>query len=416
MLRHPIETWLKFRADQHGGIAVMFALALVPMIVMVAGAVDFGAMSMHKAKLQAAADAGALQSAKELRLAQMGQSSAVISMAKTYASATLAGVKDQLGGLTVDASLVNNNASIRVAVTATYEPKLLRLLRMENIKLSAQATATSVGYPLCALALDPQSAQTIYARTQAQITAQYCAVHSNSKDAQALYTQGNASMSAGSICSGGGFKGRFTPTPIKDCPVVEDPLAARPAPPVGACAYTDHVISGGTVTLMPGNYCGGLHVTAGAIVTLSPGVFVISNGPLKVDGGASLTANGAGIYLTGAGATLSFAEDTTISLTAPTNGPMAGLLVYEDRNAPTGQRHDIFSDNAPTMLCTIYLPRNQLYVETNRDVAKASAFTIVVAHSIYVTKGSNFWLNADYKATSVPVPSGLNAGHSYLTH
>ena len=147
---------------------------------------------------------------------------------------------------------------------------------------------------------------------------------------------------------------------MTDCPAVADPLAARHAPPVGACMYIDHVISGGTVTLMPGNYCGGLQVTAGASVTLSPGVYVMSNGPLKVDGGSSFTADSAGIYLTGSGATLSFGEDTTISLSAPTTGPMAGLLVYEDRNAPTGQKHNIYSDNAPKMLGTIYLPRNRL--------------------------------------------------------
>jgi hypothetical protein len=68
------------------------------------------------------------------------------------------------------------------------------------------------------------------------------------------------------------------------------------------------------------------------------------------------------------------------------------------------------------MLGTIYLPRNQLFVETNKDVSKASAFTIVVANSLYVSKASNLWLNSDYKSSSVPVPGGLNPGHTYLTH
>ena len=185
--RRPIKTCLKFHADQNGGIAVMFSLALLPLIMLAGVAVDFGAMRMHQAKLQAAADTGALLSAKELRLAQLGQASAVTAMAKAYASAMLTDVKNQLTDGAVDAVLIDDNASIRVTVTAIYEPKLLRLLHTQHVKLAAQATATSVGYPVCALALDPQSAQTIYARTQAQITAQYCAIQSNSKDAQAIY-------------------------------------------------------------------------------------------------------------------------------------------------------------------------------------------------------------------------------------
>lgn len=409
-------SWVRFRADRSGNVAVLFSLALLPLMAVAGAAIDFGAIGILRGRMQAAADAGALGAGKELRLAQMGQSGAVTTIAKNYTTAALQDASSLLSGVSVNTALVNNNASIQVTVTASYQPKVLRFLNANAVPLSAQATATSVGYPICALALDPQASQTIHARTQAQVTAQYCAVQSNSKDPQAIYTQGNAKMTAGAICSSGGYKGSFTPTPVTDCPVVADPLAARPAPPVGGCAYTNHVVSGGTVTLMPGNYCGGLHVTDGASVTLSPGEYVMSNGPLKVDAGSSLTSNGAGIYLTGAGATLWFGDDTTLSLAAPTSGPMAGLLFYEDRNAPTGQVHYIYSDNAPKLLGTIYLPRNQLYVETNKDVSKASAFTIIVANSLYVSKSSNLWLNSDYKSASVPVPAGLNPGHPYLTH
>jgi hypothetical protein len=68
------------------------------------------------------------------------------------------------------------------------------------------------------------------------------------------------------------------------------------------------------------------------------------------------------------------------------------------------------------MLGTIYLPKNQLWVETNREVSQASAFTIIIANSIYVAKSSNLRLNSDYRITSVPVPGGLNPGYPYLTH
>ncbi len=394
----------------------MFSLAILPLIGFAGAAVDYGMMSAYRSKLQSAADTGAIQAAKELRLAQMGQSTAVASIAQTYAMSALGGSGTLLGNVSVSSALVKNNTAIQVSITATYKPILLRSFGTQAVQLAAQATASSAGYPICALALDPTAAKSIHGETQAQITAQFCAVQANSKDPQAIYNQGAAQMTAGAICSSGGFKGKFTPAPLTDCPVVPDPLASRPPPPVGGCTYTNQVINGGTLTLMPGNYCGGLSVTNGATVTLSPGEYVISNGPLKVDGGSTFSTAGAGIYLTGVGATITFAQDTTISLTAPTSGPMAGLLIYEDRNAPTGQFHRIYSDNAPMMLGTIYLPRNQLYLETSKDVGQASAFTIVVANSIYVEKATNLKLNSDYKSSNVPVPGGLNPGYSFLTH
>ncbi|WBK00475.1 TadE/TadG family type IV pilus assembly protein [Methylocystis parvus] len=400
-----------FSGDRRGNVGIIFALSLVPLLGISGIAIDYGMMGVYRGKLQAAADTGALQAGRELRLAQMGSADSVLSIARNYALSSLNGADGLLSNAAVDAALSNGKTVITVSVTATYTPLLFKSPR---VQLSAKASASAVGYPICALALEPAAAKTVYAQTQAQVTAQFCAVQANSKDPHAIYTHGAAQLSAGAICSSGGVKGKFAPKPITDCPVVQDPLASRPAPSVGACAHTNQIVSGGTLTLMPGVYCGGLHVTAGASVTLSPGVYVMSGGPLKVDGGSSFTTNGAGIFLTGAGATLWFGQDTTINLTAPTSGPLAGLLFYEDRDAPAGQAHYIYSDNAPTLHGTIYLPKNQLYVETSKDVSRASAFTIVVANSLFVSKASNLILNSNYKSSDIPVPGGLNPGYVYL--
>jgi hypothetical protein len=43
-----------------------------------------------------------------------------------------------------------------------------------------------------------------------------------------------------------------------------------------------------------------------------------------------LTGTQVGIYLTGPGSNLTFATDSTISLSAPKDGPLAGLLIFDD--------------------------------------------------------------------------------------
>ena len=222
-------------------------------------------------------------------------------------------------------------------------------------------------------------------------------------------------MTAGSICSVGAAKGKFTPPAVTDCPVIPDPLVAQQAPAVGSCTYTNEKISSGTVSLAPGVYCGGLTITGGASVTLTPGEYIIDGGQLLVENGSSLTTVNAGIYLTGAGATLWFGPDCTINMTAPTSGPLAGLLVFEDRNAPTGQTHIIYSDNAPVLHGTIYLPQNELHVETNGPVSNASTFTIVIVRTLTLAKAANLYLNSNYNASNIPVPGGLDHSLPYLS-
>ncbi|KQT86453.1 hypothetical protein ASG59_17535 [Methylobacterium sp. Leaf466] len=144
-----------------------------------------------------------------------------------------------------------------------------------------------------------------------------------------------------------------------------------------------------TATLEPGTYCGGLHITKGAKVTLKPGIYIMSSGPLVVDKGSSFTGTNTGFYFTGLRAGLLFDEASIISLTAPKDGIMAGLLFFEDRalinllplppplsgkgpvpallGAVVGLReYRIISNEARTLLGTIYLPAGRLIIDSKK--------------------------------------------------
>ena len=77
----------------------------------------------------------------------------------------------------------------------------------------------------------------------------------------------------------------------------------------------------------------------------------------------------------------------------------------------------ILSDNARTMLGTIYLPAGRLVIDASRPVADQSAYTVIVAQQINLYEGPNLVLNANYGATSVPVPKGVGpvSGRLLLT-
>jgi hypothetical protein len=246
----------------------------------------------------------------------------------------------------------------------------------------------------------------------------------------------NAVLHAGYICSAGGrVKTRdanFSPQPMTDCPVIPDPLSARQGPTDFTCNHNAKVVDGDTATLYPGVYCGGLLVTNGAQVSLSPGIFVFRDGPLVVDGGSSFKGQNVGLYMKGAGANLMFAQASSISLTAPKSGPMTGILIFDDPSgvaAPEAsgkhpkvgkspREHSILSDDARTLLGTIYMPQGRLIVDATSPIADRSAYTVMVVQQLDLYEGPNLYLNTDYAGSDIPTPQGLGpyGGKVMLTH
>ena len=152
----------------------------------------------------------------------------------------------------------------------------------------------------------------------------------------------------------------------------------------------------GSQILKPGVYCGGLKVTNGATVTLSPGIYIVQGGKLTVDKGATLEGEGVGFFLAGKDSSFEFAYDSTINLAAPRTGDMAGILVFDDRSGKS-DKHRIYSNNARQLLGTIYMPNGQLYIDAKKPIADRSAYTVIVARTVELYDGPDLVLNSDYK-------------------
>ena len=82
-----------------------------------------------------------------------------------------------------------------------------------------------------------------------------------------------------------------------------------------------------------------------------------------------LTGANVAFYFTGSKAQLLFDVQSSIDLTAPRDGLMAGLLMFEARNQPKTGLHKILSDDARNLLGTIYLSRGTLHVDANSPIA-----------------------------------------------
>jgi Flp pilus assembly protein TadG len=420
-----------FRCDRTGGVAITFALVTPILFAVVGAAVDFTIYMRDKTQLQALADSASIAAAREMQMAK-ADPVRIKAVAEAY-------VHSRQSTVAVQTKVDSEKFAVTVDAQKDFAPFMGRLFFTGTPQLSATATAKLNGsLPLCLLALDRKGGATIHLERSAQMTAPGCMVYSNSEHPSGVQAKDNAILTSALTCSAGG-KGRsssakFNPEPLLDCPRLDNPLASRPEPPTGSCNHHDRVIRGGTRTLQPGVYCGGLRVTDGADVTLASGIYTIKDGPLVVDDHGTLRGTDVAIHMKGREANITFAVASTISLSAPKDGPLAGILIYDDpsgakamANPPYAlpipllggllvgllaadappREHKIFSDNARNLLGTIYMPRGRLIIDATKAIADKSAYTVLVVQRIDLHDGPNLHLNSDYSASEVPVPKGL---------
>lgn len=397
-----------FVRNQKANIAITFGLTLPVLLMGVGAAIDYGNASAHRSRLQAVADSAALAAAKELRLAGTTDGTA-----SEVARRVVAANDDTSTPIAFEGAA--EGRGFRVKLRQEVPTFVMQIFEQGDTTVAVEARANVLGgAPVCLLGLNATEPATV-AVADAKVTAPKCTIYSNSTAPDGLTAASGGQMKAAFICSSGGAHGGggFSPNPQLDCPGTPDPLQARPAPTSGGCDHHNFAVKGGLRILFPGTYCGGLKISGLAIATLTPGIYVIKDGPLVVADTTILTGVGTGFYLTGANATFDFQPGTTVNLAAPIAGAMAGMLFFEDRAAAPGT-HRMQSRNAPVLLGTFYLPKSTLHVGAPggpgllaATIGALSAWTIIVADRISINDKLNLTLNTDYQKTKVPVPDGV---------
>ena len=391
-----------------GSVAVLFSFALPVILLVAGGTVDFVAVAKQRNLLQSAADASALSAARGLSLVTANQDH-VGAVASDMVRSYLNPQGRAASKYSVTTEVRQNPREVEVRIVQQSETFFGDVFGLAEDRVTVSATATIVGQPhICVLALSGSDASTIRLEQESRITGTNCAIYSNSSASNSIDAKHRTVAQATFICSSGGAKGdptSFRPQPLLDCPMLDDPLAHRSEPYVGACTETKLRIETDTV-LAPGVYCGGIEIRKGAKVEISDGIYVIKDGELQVSDTAQLIGTNVSFYFVGDKAGMFLKRETKISLSAPESGPMAGILMFSSRHNKR-QKYWIRSNNARTLIGTIYLPNGQLWVETQSPVADQSAYTAIVAHSVHLRGEPNLVLNTDYDQTLIPGATGM---------
>ena len=391
----------------------LFALGLMLVAAfIVGGIVDYMSLSNQKQQLQGVADRAAIAAAQELVVFK-GSDGRVTSVATAFVNSNYTAKAH-----TTKAEIIEKDGAVKVTVVAdpqTYFPGPIAQ-NVKEVKVESTAEIHGGGY-VCMIGLSETEPATLDMYDNARVTAENCAIYSNSRSKSSLNLHNLARVKADLLCVAGGVKGPLsavTPNePIQDCSPIQDPLRDRAMPKYGLlkCDHLKTVLVtplSGKMKLKPGVYCGGINV-AGGDVELEPGVYILNNGPLIVTMNGTLSGENVGFFLTGdvGVSTIQFLPSSNISLTAPKTGDMAGLLFYEDKNILFKVPHRIASNNARNLVGTFYLPSSTLTIDAKNPIADQSDFTVIIARKFDMKNGPELVLNTDYESSPIPVPAGV---------
>ncbi len=347
----------KFRPSREGNIAVIFSIALIPVVGAIGMAVDWSMANRVQASLQKALDAAVLVG--------VGQPSASqLSTATAFFNGDFTGPP----GTTATASFTqNSNGTLSGTASSSVQAMFLGVFGISSIPVHAASTATAKksGTNVCILLVDTLDTQALLVNSGAQITAPTCEIDVLTTQSPAAVF--NTTLNVERICIKGSTiikNGGANPPAVTNCPAISDPFAGTlPTVSVAACDFNNQVYNPGNVTLNPGVYCGSTNFNGSGTATLNPGLYVINNGTMTFNSNWTVTGTGVTFYLANSNSTIQFNGGVNATLSAPTAGTYANILMFE----PTGlspSSVELDGSGADSFSGLIHLPSRKVTVNS----------------------------------------------------
>lgn len=392
--------WLRrvfasFRHSHAGNIAPIFAMAAIPLIGVVGTAVDYSMANDIRARLQNAVDTAVLAGATQSRNQQISVATAVFN-----------GNYSGKYGTTATATFTQNaDGSLSGTTSSSVRASFLGVFGISSIAANASATAvlgSQSSSNACILLVNQLKSQALLVNSGAQMTAPSCEIHVlSTQNPAAIF---NTTLNVKRICVKGSTvikNGGAAPPVETNCATITDPFAGKlPSVSVGSCDFSNKVYNPGNVTLDPGVYCGSTNFNGSGTLTLNPGLYVIKSGAMIFNSGWTITGAGVTFYLVDQNATLTFNGGVKATLSAPTSGTYANILMFE----PTGLSNTnlpINGSSGDSFTGLIYLPSRDV---TINSVSNVSSDQVTMIFSTLILNATNWAITSG--VLSMPVSTG----------
>lgn len=329
MIGNAIALARRLRRDEGGQVAVIFALASLPVVIGVGAAIDYSRANNGRSALQTALDSAVLAAAID---ASPNWNQVAVN--------TYNGNVNAKGGTPGGPSFTYANGVYSGVAASTTPTAFMGVVGFKSMAIQVKAAAVTTKVPLCILGLNAFDNGAFDMNGNSKLNAPTCAVHANTSSGKGMTQEGKPSATAQYFGVAGGHTGDSYSTPPKDgAGTIADPYQNVPFPAYDTCDNNPKgmTINGGTTTLNPGTYCGGIRIKGQASVTLNAGIYVMVDGSFYVDGGSSVTGSEVMIAFTGTDATLRLWGDSTLTLTSPTSGTYTNFQFFQNPNDAKGR-------------------------------------------------------------------------------
>lgn len=401
-----------------GQVMILICVGLVALIGMIAIVADFSFMQHQRNKMQTAADSAAMAASEELSYGDF------VTAGKADASTN--GYTDGTGAITVAINNppstgpnASNSAYVEAVVSGSEPTYFLRVLGVNSMTVLARAVAYQGNGPNCIYVLNPSASAAFSASGNVNVQSG-CGLMVNSGASDGLSANGGVTITAPSIGVVGNYSttggASLTPTPKTGIIAATDPLASVPAPTVGSCAHTNFKLTGTTGSsgapyqLYPGTYCGGITVNGNAWLHFNSGTYILAGGGMSISSNTVMTGTSVTFYnTTGTGGygPISINANSTVNLSAPTTGPLGGILFFQDRSIPSsGASSNISGNSSSTFDGALYFPTTALTFNGN---SSANGYSIVVANQLSLVGNSSIGDNYSSLPNGSPIKSTILA-------
>jgi hypothetical protein len=241
-------------------------------------------------------------------------------------------------------------------------------------------------------------------KDSSNILATGCMVHSN----EDIRVDAAARVEAGLAQAVSSASGPIDPDANTGAKSISDPFVDLPIPPKSGCGLPLPTLpqSIGVLDLQPGVHCQDIEVFKFATLRLAPGEHYFVDADIVMREDSKLEGDDV-VLVFDSKSKIDFKERAKVNLQGRKTGGFAGFLLVATRD--NTQNFTISSDNVDELLGTIYVPAGRLVVDGQEDVARESAWTVIVAKQVELKGDPTLVMNTDYGIGGVPVPAGVGA-------
>ncbi len=367
-----------------GGVFV-YAAITAPVVIGAAGlSVDVGMWYANKRLVQSAVDSAALAGALELRRSNEDPTSIANAV---NADALINGFSTAEGDTI---NVVINTPEVAVTITRPVPGLLSQVVFTESTNVQARAVAKADVNDSCIWSLNGSASGAVRIQGAANVDLS-CGVIANSSNGAGISEDGTGCLNATEVKVVGGTGGDcINPEPGTGIDPVDDPLAALPAPSYSnpPCINLPPVTGNGPDPqyLNPGVYCNQLTINTTRKVIFNPGLYVLDGARLSISGSSDVEGIDVSFYLTEnndiAAKNITISGGATVVLSAPSDGPLPGILFYHDRNAPTIQ-HSLTGGASMQLNGIIYFPTAELNFTGGAELTESAS--IIIADKVTFT-------------------------------